>query len=106
MVTPHNIPVIPTAVAASPQERVEAGDRVAHLMEHPGWVDLMEGIRVHQEGKTAMLMGTRPTSEGAQYAGMVGELKGLSEIKAIAAGIVKQGETDAVELRAVENGGF
>lgn len=106
MRAPHEQHAIPLAVADSPQARVEAGERVSQLMEHPGWADLEEGLRAWQDVLTRHLMGITPTSEGAKYAGIVGELKGAAAAKAVALGIVRQGETDAVELRAVEDGGF
>lgn len=102
----QEIHAIPIAVAETPQERAAAGERVSDLMGHPGWDDFEAGLRAYQDILTRQLMGTRPTQEGAQYAGIVGELKGLSLAKAVATGLVRQGETDATEIRAAEDGGF
>jgi hypothetical protein len=95
---------IPLAVAATPRERVDAGDRVTQLMDHPGWADLEAGVRAYQGIIMARLMGMTPTNEGAAYAGIAGELKGLATVKSIALGLIAQADIDAAEIREVEEG--
>lgn len=81
-----------------------AGERVRHLMDHPGWADLEAGLRAYQGILTGRLMGMAPTNEGAAYAGIAGELRGLAAAKAVAEGLIVQADNDAAEIRDVEEG--
>lgn len=95
-------PAIKLAVADSARERVRAGEAVDELMRHPGWAALMEAVRQYQDILTRKLLSRAPSNEGAAYADTVGELRGVAAIKAVALGLIQQGEDDAAEIRRAE----
>jgi hypothetical protein len=99
-------PPIPTIVSDSPQERAEAGRQMAALIASPGFKVLKEAIRAHQGQLTAMLMARPAASDGAVYADVVGQLKGIAAIEPIARGVVQEGEAAEAEIRSAEEGEF
>jgi hypothetical protein len=103
MQTEHDIPTYPLSIAAEPQERLAAGERVSELMEHPGWADLRRGLRAFQEAKALELMNQQPSQDGSVYADLVGEMRGASMIEQIAAGLIEVGQHAAEELRSEED---
>lgn len=82
--------------------QVEIGERVKALIEHPGFDDLCEVLKVHRDGLVAMLIHRKPDPEAASYADIVGHLRGLDEIVPLALGIVENGKNAAAELRGAE----
>lgn len=103
MSTPQIDIAIPLSIAASAQDRADAGDRVSQLMGQPGWEDLLAGVAAFQAEVGEELTCIRPTQEGAQYADRVGEMRGAGKIKEIALGLILEGEK-AAELVRLEEG--
>lgn len=101
----HDTIPYPLFIAASAQDRAEAGRRVADLMEHPGWDDLAAGVRAFQGSVTQRLMSQSPSQDAVLYADLVGELKGAAKIEPIAVGLVRVGEDAEAEIRAAEERG-
>jgi hypothetical protein len=102
-VTPeHDIPAVPISLSESAQARVEIGEEVQALMEHPGWAHLQAGLRSWQNVVTGQLMALSGNKDGAPFSDLTGELKGLAKVEPIARGIVDVGEQAKAQAREAE----
>lgn len=100
--TRQQVFVFPEQIGDSPQDRAEIGQRVSELLQTPGWADLKLGIEQHQRETTQMMKSGRPSQEGAFYADVVGQMKGLDAIEKVAQGLIQLGEEAEQEIRLKE----
>jgi hypothetical protein len=105
MTMQHDTIPYPLSISEDAQERAAAGQRVASLVEQGGFRDLRKGIRAYQATVTARMMRMNGQQAAAEYADLVGELKGVAAIEQIAAGLIQVGEEAETEIRSVEEGG-
>lgn len=76
--------------AADEQEAFEAAQQVELLTEMPGWDFLMEAVKSKVEHlRTQLTNGVKGTP--ADYERIIGEMRGVESIEAIANGLLKRG---------------
>lgn len=76
--------------AASEEERFDAAHEVEMLMQLPGWDRLMEGVAAKREALANQLTaGVKQTT--ADYERIIGEMRGLDSVEAIANGYLSRG---------------
>jgi len=102
LLTSQPAPPIPLALSESAAQRVEIGESVAALMEHPGWEHLKAGASAYQRVLIGSLMAISGAIEAAKYASLTGEMKGVAAIESIASGLVEAGEQAKTQAREAE----
>lgn len=101
----QNVFIFPQRIGDSAEARAEIGRRVSELRETPGWADLQKGIEQYQRETGRMLMSGTPSQEGAFYADVVGQMKGVDALALIADGLIQLGQEAEQEIRLNEESG-
>lgn len=89
----------------TPAERIRAGEEAAGFLESPLFGAIQRVARAFQDSRTQALMGIKPTNEGASYAALVGEAKGIARLTSLIEGLVTDGKAAEAELRKAEEEG-
>lgn len=95
--------MLATPPNASLTEQVEAGEKVAELLEHPGFKILANVIETHREALLSFRILRKPDAEASSYADAIGHARGLDEFVPLARGIVQNGAFAAQTLRERED---
>ena len=95
--------MLATPPNASLTEQVEAGEKVAELLEHPGFKVLADVIETHRQAVLSWRVLHKPDADAASYADAIGHLRGLDEFVPLARGVVQNGEFAAQTLRQKED---
>lgn len=78
---------------------VEAKDAVSAIEDHEGLVAVYEAIEQRKLDLVRQLSHRTPSDSGAEYADLIGQIKGLEEVPLIVAGIVENGRDAESRLR-------
>lgn len=70
---------------------VQAARQVEDLMQHPGWQQLVEAIGTHERMLHLTRLDKQASDSAAEYAGDVGEMRGVRSLVPLAAGVVEAG---------------
>lgn len=105
MPTQQNIPALSIDFPGSPAEIAEAGRQMEGFLESDAYRSLGTAIRAHQGNLTSVLLGKAPSENGAPYADVVGQLKGVAMIEPILRGVIASGKQAEAQLREAEEGG-
>lgn len=100
--TPITVPLepIPDTVEVW-RDCVEQAKKIEAL-DPEGVKVLFDAIASRQRVLQRTLLNKEPTDSGAEYAGALGHLKGLSEFEGIVQAVVERGKTAAGKLRAAQ----
>lgn len=76
-----------------PHAAIDAGEKVASLMEHPGWDAFLSSLELYEKAERRVLMDGPPDPEsGTQvYDRHFGEMNALRLLPALAEGVVENG---------------
>lgn len=102
MTTPQTDIPIPLSLSPDAQVRADIGERMSQLMQHPGWADLLDAVKAYQGEMGEQLMTFAASQEGAKYADLVGQMKGVGAVREIALGLITEGEKAAELVRLDE----
>lgn len=88
-------------------EQAEIGENVAALIEHPGFRPLIETMRLYHDSIVALelVQRVKPRETTAEYAGITGFLRGLSEVEPIAQFLIDNGKNAEARQRLAEDQG-
>lgn len=95
--------MLATPPNASLTEQVEAGEKVAELLEHPGFQYVAAVIAAHREAILSFRILRKPDADASSYADAIGHARGLDEFVPLARGIVQNGTFAAQTLRQKED---
>lgn len=84
------------------REAVEAARDVESLVDHPGYEHLLDAVVLRVEALHAELIDKKPSSSAAEYADIVGQLRGLRELHGLAEGVIRYGRKAEEALRQEE----
>jgi hypothetical protein len=82
-----------------PREAVDAKEAVLDINEHPGLQAILDSVEQRKLDITSQLLTRPPRDQGAEYADLIGTLKGLEELPLLIAGIVEYGRKAEHALR-------
>lgn len=86
-----------------PREAVAAKEAVREIEDHPGLRAILEAIDQRKLDLTSQLLTKPPSEQGAEYADVIGKLKGLDELPLIIAGIIENGRKAEMAVREQED---
>lgn len=81
---------------------IDAARVVEDLLGHPGWPALVEAINTWEQMRLRNMLGGKPSTDAAEYADKVGELKGLRSFVPLAEGVVVAGREAAQRRRELQ----
>lgn len=88
-----------THLTWTPEAAVAAKDAVLDIAGGPGLDAIYEAIEQRKLDLTSQLLTRSPTDQGADYADLIGKLKGLEELPLIVSGIIENGRRAEQILR-------
>ena len=87
----------------TPRDAVEAKEAVLSIQDHPGLDAILEAVEQRKLDLTSQLLTRAPSDQGAEYADILGKMKGLDELPLLIAGIIENGRRMEHVLREDEN---
>ena len=82
----------------SDEKRVEASELIAELKGHPGWALLVEAVESHKS-QVSLQLETQRGDVAADYANLIGEIRGLGSLLKTADLTIQAGAKAADRLK-------